>query len=592
MEPITTRRAEGQDKDVVVTDPRERRRRSVPLTLSELRKEPGPLSLNWLGPLQRWTTRGNDRYKIQAQFYRVDTEGETLDVDIPMESFHLLATGTRWSYGRFRGYVPGKTTWVRLDLPNLDVAKAHRAQKPSRDLLPDWKYPLHNMLNPGDLRILPALAGPELIISVAEIVRTWYLFHPDMLRVMTGDGINRSSSMSSDDLPWDPKQTYLRGDHAYVTYDPGFGEEPMKRLARLLFDAHARKAAGAFSWRFRKHSAEDVFDLPYAVPPLQEYPLLKIHYVDVPSWGNRRPQRRLVLSILGVKHPPPFAHFTWQPKRDNSRDPNAGPDRPIMPQLGAAAIVSEAEGVLLAGEGMDAGIERVRTHILGFDDNAYDVPTERAPRKPASYQAGGPRKDPVRVTQTAPDTGVPGEDGVAGLAAGDMLAGPEPEKSRSKTPVAFIRMRTVFDRAIDILTHELPGWTVAYLALEGMDNGVLDIPHEDRDDYRFLILHARTSGRHVYGLHGTPVDAERRHQLFACRQVNGQALTTHQFRQWLGGFPYGGGRPIWVEKDSATLKLIPHAFNHQQTKGDFDEEDWVQDFAANVAKAMLAIALG
>jgi len=567
----------------------ERRRDSVPLILQQLKEDPGPLVLNWLGSLRKRSTRSGQRYGIQAQFRRVLADNAPLEVIIPMEAFHLLALGTRWSYGTFNGYAGGRTCWVQLDLPALDLQGPHRALKP-HEAKPDWTYPLHGMVHPGSVRLIPVVGGADLIFPIAEMVRVWYLFHPAMLRVILGDGITQPRSMARSDLPWDPDETRKTGDGAHVTYDTAFGDGPMKRLARLLFDAHAKQKAGAFSRRLREYSEKNAFPFPYTVPPLQDRPLLKVHYTDIEEWDDN-PPRRLVLSVLAVRHPPPYRFITWDAKHDNRHDPNADPNRPIIRPFSAPGIISDGEGVTLAGEGADSHVESVRTHLLGFDDDAYGVPTERVPRRPSTHRAGGRELASVQITHTAPDTGSGGEAGVAELAGGDMLPAPSEEKKRGGPPIALVRMRTVFDRAIELLIPQLPGWTVAYLALAGMDNGVLEIPHEKRADYRFLILHARSSGRHVYALHGTPVDTEKAHQLFACRQPSSQPLTTLQFTQWLSGVPYAG-RPIWVNKEPDGLKLIPHAFNHKRHDASFDEATWIEEFAANVSKAVRVVALG
>ncbi|WP_424681024.1 hypothetical protein [Frateuria sp. YIM B11624] len=569
----------------------ERRRDSVPLILQQLKEEPGPLALNWLGSLRKRITRSGQRYSIQAQFRRLLEVATPLEVTIPMEAFHLLAVGTRWRYGTFAGYGFGRTCWVQLDLPALDTQGQHRALRP-HEAMPDWTYPLYDMMHPGSVRVIPVVGGADLVFPIAEMVRAWYLFHPAMLRVILGDGINQPRSMARGDLPWDPDETRETGDGAHVTYDTTFGDGPMKRLARLLFDGYARQKVGAFSRRLREYSEKDVFPFPYTVPPLQDQPLLKIHYIDIEEWEGHRPPRRLVLSVLAVRHPPPYRFITWDAKHDNRQDPNADPQRPTITPFSAPGIITDGEGVTLAGEGADPSVESVRTHLLGFDDDAYDVPTERAPRRPSTHQAGGRGPNPVPVTYTAPNTGGGGEAGVAELVGGDMLpTSTEEEKGRGGPPIALIRMRTIFDRAIALLTSQLPSWTVTYLTLAGMDNGVLDIVHEKRADYRFLILHARSPGRHVYALHGTPVDEEKAHQLFACRQPSSLPLTTQQFIQWLSGVPYAG-RPIWVNKESDGLRLIPKAFNHKRYDASFDEATWIREFADNVVKAVLAIALG
>lgn len=567
----------------------ERRRDSVALILQAIKDQPGPLALNWLGSLHKRRVRSGERYGIQAQFRYLLDDQPPLRTIVPMEAFHLLALGSRWSYGQFTGYAGGRTAWVRLNLPAMDVQGAHRALR-TYEAMPDWTYPLHGLSQPGSVRLIPTFGGTELIFPIAEIVRTWYLFHPAMLRVILGEGINMPHAMPAADLPWSPAGTRKTGDGAHITYDTSFGDGPMKRLARLLFDAQAKQKAGAFSRRMRQHSEKDSFQFPYTVPPLEGEPLIKIHYIDIEEWGGQ-PERRLVLSVLGIRHPPPFQFITWDPIHDNSHDPNAGPDRKPITPYSAVGVVSDGEGVTLAGEGADPHVQSVRTHLLGFDDDVYDVPTERAPRRSSTHKASGRGPDPVNVTHTGPDTGSGGEDSVAPLAGGDMLPPPAEEKRPAGPPITLIRMRTVFDRAIEMLIPQLPGWTVAHLALAGMDSGVLNIAHETRDDYRFLILHARSPGRHVYALHGTPVDKEKSHQLFACRQPSSLPLTTQQFTQWLSGVPYPG-RPIWVDKEPGGLRLIPHPFNHKERHHFVDEAIWVEKFAYNVAHAVLAVALG
>lgn len=568
--------------------------RSVPLVLSELKKEPGPVVLHWFGELQKARSR-SQRYTIKAHFRHVESDAEPINIDVPLEAMHLLATGTVWRYGMVTGYhdVIGKskvkTGNVTLDLPTLEPKAAHRAQLPERSLLPDFAYPLDGIADPAFVRVMPTVAGPDVIFPLAEILRTWYLFHPDMLPVILGDGINHPRGMSRADLPWDPDETRRSGEGAHVVYRTRFGDPSMKRLARLLFDPFARFRAGQLARMFRDLSREPSFPLPFSLPPLEGRPTLTVRYVDVAPWENRRPARRLILSVLGIDHPPPFRELTWAPLHDNRKDPEGSPDRPVLDPFSDPLILSDDEGVQLAGDGRDPSLERARTFMLGFEDNAYYVPTELVPRKPSSHQAGGKPNDPVIVSTTGPDTGAAAEVGVAELAGGDAL--PSTEAAQYGPPVAFLRMRAVFDRVIDYLADALPGWEVGYLSLAGTDNGVLEIPHEERDDYRFLILHVRGEGRHLYALHGAPIgdDHGRSHQIFACRQPSFRAFTESDFSRWLSGFPYKG-RSVWVDKEPGGLKLIPEARNHQPRMTPFDESEWTHAFASNIADAVLVLA--
>jgi hypothetical protein len=564
----------------------------VPLGISELKKQPGPLILHWLGDLQKARSRAM-RFTVKAWFRPMEAIDDLVDVDVPVEAMHMMAIGSHWSYGTFSGFHDAKVATVRLDLPSMDLAKANRAQAPTTTLLPDFSYSLAGMESPSYVRLVPTLKGPELIFPVTEIARIWYLFHPDMLPVILGDGINHPRGMSRGDLPWNPDETRRTGDGAHVVYRSRFGDPNMKRLARLLFDPFARFRAGQLSRMFRELDKSDRFAFPFAAFPLDGHPSVKIRYVDVPAWEGRRPARRLVLSVLGIDHPPPYKFLTWEPINDNRRDDDGSPDRPIITPWSDPLILPDDDGVLLDGDGRDPRLESVSTYMLSFDDNAYDVPTDLAPRKPSSHRSDGGRPGkPVDVTTTGPDTGGSPEDGVAELAGGDMLDPPKTPIVERGPPIAFLRMRTVFDRVIEIVAEQLPHWSIDYLALGGTDNGVLEITHEERDDYRFLILHARAAGRHIYTLHGAPIadDHGKSHQIFACRQPSFQALTEREFAHWLGGFPYKG-RPVWVEKEAGGLKLIPEARNHQPRTTPFDEHAWVESFAFNIASAVTTLAV-
>lgn len=570
-------------------DPSAPFRQRAQLRLPELAEEPGPYILNWIGDLSHRRRQKSVAYDITAQFYRVGSDGETKEVAVPLEAMHWLRLGSEWRYGVMTGERRVSRATVVLDLPRLDLQNEHQALPPAK-LVPSFSHPLHGMQRPGYCRILPVANGPDLVIPIAEIARTWYLFHPAVVAAAIGDGIRTPRAMSRRHLPWDPDETKIVQGFAHVTYRFEMGEHAMKRLARLLFDAHGLQRSHHFANAFRQQSQDDRFSLPFTSIPMEGQPILTVRYVDLPAWHEKkRPMRRLVLSVDGVDHPPPWRDMSVAPLVDTRPDIEGDPNRPIVRPYGSAIILPDDGGLALHGDAGDTSLHGAWADMLPFKDSAFDLPVRLMPRKPSTHQSGGAPLPPVRVDGLGADqTGRPTE-GTASL-NGEEAAPSEQEKATPDAPpVALLTMRAVFGLAIDTLRRSLTDGQAGYLNVGGPDEGLLHVVHEDgKTNHTFLILHAARPGKNVYVLRAAGEDGEDSHQVLVCRQPSHRPLTLAQFSSWLAGFPYPG-RPAWIDKRPDGLPLNPKGLNHQPRKEPFDEDAWNRRFAERIVMAVLAL---
>jgi hypothetical protein len=549
-----------------------------------LRSEPGPLVLNWLGDLERVRAR-TDRFTVQAQFLRPEEDASPLDVALPLDVMHLLALGTAWRNGRLLHQVPAKIGRARVDF----AAHQDRIAQSPGALIPKWAYKLYGMANKGPCHLFVTDKGSELVIPLAEIVRTWYLFHPVMVRVIIGNGIAAPRTMSAKDLPWDRDETRSTGDGAHVTYRTSIGEPTMRRLARLLFSEHARDESERLATHLRVHGARGRLDFgSRTLPPLDGTAELRYRYVDLGRAPKDGPLRRLVLSVLEVAHPVPFNELSLLPMND-SRPGDGDHTLPMMHSWTRPGMIDEEEGVTLHGDGYDSDIEAIHTALLPFEDNVYAVPARMLERKPAEYRAGRHNNEPVAVRETGLDQGGLNAEGVAPMAADEMVKLP----TREPIIVPLLRMRAVFDEVIIELQTQLPHWTADYIGLAGTTNGVLEFQHEDRPGFRFLILHIRRPGANIYVLRAAHLEETdgKSHRILVCRQASHAAIPTHNFVQWLQGFPYAGGGSVWLDL-TGDLRLVPKHLNHQLRDEPFIESAWRARFAARITEAVVAMALG
>ena len=570
-------------------NPSTRYRQRAQLRLSALAEEPDTFVLNWIGGLRHRRRRTSAAYDIIAQFYRAGSKSDTIEVPVPLEAMHWLSLGSEWRYGVMTGHRRVPRATVTLDLPRLDLQNAHQAQAPAK-LIPSFAYPLHGMQRPGYCRIMPVTDGPDLVFPIAELARIWYLFHPDVVPAMIGDGLQNPRGMPRRLLPWDPDETRIAQGSAHVTYRLQMGEHAMKRLARLLFDAHGRHRAHHFANAFRKQSEADPFSLPFTSIPMEGRPILTIRYVDIPAWQvEGRPLRRLVLSVEAVDHPPPWRDMTVAPLIDTRPDPEGDPNRPIVRPYSSAIILPDNGGLALHGDAGDTSLQGAWVNLLPFQDSAFDMPVRLMPRKPSTHQSGGCNLPVAPVTGVGSDAAGMPKDGTTSLNADDAHLSDKEKAAHDSAPIALLTMRAVFHLAIDKLLRMLPDGQAGYLDVGGTDEGLLYVVHEDgKTNHTFLILHITRPGRNVYVLRAAGEGGEDSHQVLVCRQPSHRPLTLGQFSSWLSGFPYPG-RPAWIDKRPEGLPLNPKALNHQPRKEPFDEIAWNQRFAERIVQAVRAL---
>lgn len=558
---------------------------------------PGPYRLNWLGHVRKASNHSASGYEIIAQFVHAAQPDLVREIPVPLGSMHLLALGTVWRQSFYTGAIPAKEAIVRLDLAHLDLEGANKAVDPI-DVIPPFKYPLHRMERRGWCRVLPTTDGEEFVFPNAEIIRTWLLYEPGIVPVILADGIAHPGAVSRKLLPWDPERTYRVDDEVvHMTYRPGVTDHRRKRLARLLFDPRAVRWAHAFAGRFRVFAENDCFSLPWALPPFDGQLELRVRYTDIPGWrASGRPSRKLVLSILGVMHPPPFRLLTTEPWSDTRQDPNASrASLPVVPRRTSEIILPSDGGLELYGNAGDHALETASLEALPFFDSVYDVPSTTLPRRhPQTHRSGVGTPPPVVVEAAGVDpAGLPCP-GVAPAAGSDSMprglwSGP-PDADPTLPAATLLEIRPVFDGVISSLQLLLPDWSVHYLATNSSTEGVLNIQHTESEYFRpFLILHLKRPGRNVYVVRAGCWRDYESFRILICERVVGAAITLSEFADWLGGFPYPYGSK-WLDREEGALELRCRTVVHQPRRKNSTTETWYRRFVERITdEVVLAV---